>query len=1462
MQSLSGLNNDIGPSEYDTIEFYILGSEDILRQSYIHVTRKNLFRDGRPEVDGPYDLHMGTMDKFIKCLTCGNEKEFCPGHDGHVSLNYPVQSPLFREEITKHLRIFCHACGKIITNKRANVSVSRKNLLVEYGKLARSSSDKNPKCCCCGAVQPHIEKDRIKPMLIWKTWYNANIETRRDQISNTEIAQIFDRISESDLRIVGKTMRSHPRKIILNNFKVPANPIRPDTKRGGDTAKATASDTTTLIKVMIEINNNLTKTISDTSTAESGSGSEPELINMDIFFNELIRGTSATGTLKAITNTNKPADSISNRIPKKPGVIRRNLLGKRLWYMARAVITGNKNIRVDEVGVPLPIAKNIEITEIVQEYNRDRLLKYFVNRSRYPGCVKIKKSMNRGSRTFKVEHMPENARLEIGDTIYRHLVTGDWVCFNRQPSLLFCSIAAHKVIVMTEGSTLQLNSAVCNLYNADFDGDEMNLIIPTTAAVKSEIEYVSNVYQWFIGYKSGAPRMGAFMDTLIGSSELTQNSVQMDRYHAMDIMAQVPEDLFDTNFPVESTKKMYSGREIISMIIPEEVNYTGTASFYNKEWAKYPNLKYCPDEFNVVINRGNLETGVLDKATVGQQAAGGLFHIIHNQYGPKKVLDVIYGFQQITNRFFYYHGLTVSLQDIIVAPEIHEKINRQVAKILAEANALTDRLYSGKLVAPVGMTLREYYQRQMKEKLEHGDEFIEPLLTSINPHNNGLYKLIMSGSKGKKDNLISIIAAIGQFDINGHRLIDQYSNGRSNIYFQRFDTSPEAGGYITTSYTQGIQQTSYIPAAQEARNGLITIALATAISGEQERKFIKSLESIIVNYGYNSVRNNKIIQTLYGETAYDPRRMEEVQFPTISISDGDFRKYKCELKNIDVKFRNTKIKQWLDDEFERLQADRQEYRDIEFILSRQNPHYLFTNKKYISVNVEKILINISNKYKTIARINKLKPKFDPKYALEKIGALCETLGYRLLNDIQERLGTRIPAHMTMSIKIFTILVRSILCTSQLLKYSIWKEPLDEIIDQIKHNYSASLIQPGTAIGVIAAQSVSEPLTQFVLDTKHRSGAKGKQRNIVDAIKEIVSAKPTAKMKNPIMILQVRSEYQKDQQKIQEIANHVEMMPFSRFIMSEYVFFEEYGKPVHPNFLDERDKILNFEKYNFGIVKPTNLTRWVILFRLDQEEMILKGMKIETIVHKIQDTEKFKGLYLVYSTQNAKDLFIRCYLCNTMFKSKQVDFNKEKVIELLKELRSTTIRGIDGIHTAEVVQMAKSYIDKDGSIKNHQIHVIVTEGTNLSACLENPYLDIYNLHTNSIQEIEEIYGIDAARQKILTELKDISKKAAVDAHYSIIADEMCSIGKVTPLEHTGLAQREPDSILLRTAFHGPIGVLTKSAINNKIEKSTSVSSKLMLGTWPKIGTHYSTIIFDENFVETNQLSAEEVIASLV
>ncbi len=988
---------------------------------------------------------------------------------------------------------------------------------------------------------------------------------------------------------------------------------------------------------------------------------------------------------------------------------------------------------------------------------------------------------------------------------------------------------------------------------------EMNVLCPSTVSARTEIKYTSAVANWSVGYKDAKPMMGCFMDALIGTSQITHDNVSMDRFHAMAVMSQVPEEIF----PVEFSKQIYTGRDIISMILPEDINYKGKAFYYKKEWAKYPSLHYSPTEYDVVVERGVLKQGILDKTAVGQGSAGGIFHIIHNEYGAKRMLDVIYGFQQITTSFFYYSGFTVGLSDISLPQDILKKVNKKISTVVAESEILIQQMHEGKLLPPVGMTSRDYFQEQMKAKLESGDDLVELILNGIDSRTNGLYNLIFSGSKGKKDNILSILGNIGQQDIGGRRFIDQFSDGRSSIYFQRGDYSAEAGGYHITSYTQGIRQTSYIPATQEARNGLINIALSTSVSGEQSRKFIKSLESLYSNYHYNSVRNNKIIQPLYGESAIDPRKVEKIVFRGMMISGNEFKStFKATTSMLASDYRNKKNQDILNEEYIQLTNDRNTYRNLEFMMESQNPGYLCKKSRYMPVNILKLVEKISHKY---GFGDFKKKKLNPISVINKVTQLCVSIGYSLLNPITEHNKMIIPSHIEKSLMLFKILIRTELCVASLLRAGIWDEPLDEIINTIKLGYSNALITPGTAIGIIAAQSISEPLTQFVLDTKHRSGAKGKKTNVIVRIKELASAKPTDKMKYPSMTLFVKPIYQHDKQKVQEIANHIEMMSFGRFITSEYLFYDNYGEPVHPDFLGEKEKIKDFEKYNFGASKPSNITKWSILFRLNPEELVLKNMKMETIIHKIQDI--FPDLYLVYSTQTSEELFIRCYIKgswrkNPLFNIKAQDLDKIKVRQLLDILKNMVIRGIDKIMTTEIISTVKSYVKDDGSISTKKVYVIVTEGTNLSECLGNPYLDRYNCHTDSIKETEEIYGIDIARQKIFSEFKSVTEEAAYDSHYSLIADEMTSTGKITPLERTGLDQREPNSILLRVSFHGPIQVITKAALNNKMEKIRDPSSSILMGQVPRLGTNYTSIILDEEFIQNNKVTAKNIIDELI
>ena len=205
--------------------------------------------------------------------------------------------------------------------------------------------------------------------------------------------------------------------------------------------------------------------------------------------------------------------------------------------------------------------------------------------------------------------------------------------------------------------------------------------------------------------------------------------------------------------------------------------------------------------------------------------------------------------------------------------------------------------------------------------------------------------------------------------------------------------------------------------------------------------------------------------------------------------------------------------------------------------------------------------------------------------------------------------------------------------------------------------------------------------------------------------------------------------------------------------------------------------------------------------------------------------------------------------------------KQSDVELLKDsIINIVVRGIDRIFTANVVKSSKSYIDANGAIQNKPIFVIKTNGTNMSAILENQYLDIDKCQTNSIKEIEEIYGIEAARQKLRVELEKIVPDIS-QCHYSIYADEMCSSGRVTGISKPGLDKRESKNILLRTSYSFMTQVLKSAAVNSKNNTVYGMSAPLMIGRTPYTGSTYNSIAIDYDFVKNNVQSIDSIIDDL-
>lgn len=411
----------LGRSDIDSVEFYIIGSDDAKRESAGLVTNKGLFNEDIPVPEGIYSANSGTTSLSYSCATCNNSKQLCPGHDLHAISNYPLQNPMFKKELLKWLRIVCHKCGEFVIKKELPKSIPISNRLGEFVKLVRSGNEKYRNCAYCNEPHVWVSRDPVHAVIIWQELYlKDKSEVKKTQLYNHDIQEILGRISEPNIIKMGKTLMSGPSKLIVKNTKVSSTVIRPEIRKIGGNRSA-MSDVSAYLRTMMELNSSIPKEI----PKEIDNDLHAKLMLMDFAFFEMIHGSSSTSkNMMIMTNTNKVSNSIAARLPKKHGRFRANLMGKRTTKMARSVITGDKALRPDQLGVPKMIAQNLFVAETVRSWNVDRLTTYFINGpTKYPGCSKIKRK-DTGYEHY-VENMSKDYILQEGDVVFRHLITGD-----------------------------------------------------------------------------------------------------------------------------------------------------------------------------------------------------------------------------------------------------------------------------------------------------------------------------------------------------------------------------------------------------------------------------------------------------------------------------------------------------------------------------------------------------------------------------------------------------------------------------------------------------------------------------------------------------------------------------------------------------------------------------------------------------------------------------------------------------------------------------------------------------------------------------------------------------------------------------------------------------------------------------------------------------------------------------
>jgi hypothetical protein len=401
----------------------------------------------------------------------------------------------------------------------------------------------------------------------------------------------------------------------------------------------------------------------------------------------------------------------------------------------------------------------------------------------------------------------------------------------------------------------------------------------------------------------------------------------------------------------------------------------------------------------------------------------------------------------------------------------------------------------------------------------------------------------------------------------------------------------------------------------------------------------------------------------------------------------------------------------------------------------------------------------------------------------------------------------------------------------------------------------SLIAPGTCIGVIAAQSFSEPLTQYMLDAHRRSAAGGTSKSALNRVKEILRAS-NINAANDMSTMHISVVDPTDRAAVQLIANSLEIMTLHDFTINWQIFFEKLGEPVHPAYRGESAFIAEYIKKNVLVKPPTDLIKWCVRFAINKPNLILKNMSMETLVMVLQNMHP--DMYFVYSQENALTTILRGYFRSSFFRDVSVKSIREFVEGTLFK---TTIRGVPGIRSAKVVSAFRHVVAADGALERKEHFAITTLGTNIAGAALTPGVNPLLVHTDAVQETARIFGIEAARHKIAMELR-----ACMDScnyrHYMTYANEMTYTGHVTSIEAGGLKSREASNVLLRMGFSIPMRPLEEATTNCMTDTINGITGQLLVGSVPRVGTLYNDTLVDVDFAIKNTKGVEDIISQFL
>ena len=837
----------------EKISFGVVSPTLIKKIGVINVVTPEIYdADGYPVKKGLMDPNMGVIDPGLRCKTCGGRMKTCPGHFGYITLSKAVLHILYIDTIHKLLRSTCGECGRVLMNQKkledwtAKFEDAKRTHNIEKTRALMSTlfaSLKTAKSCpyCTAKVKP------VK--LIKPTTFQLDTE----RLWPDQIREWFEKIPDADLAALGYDPAIiRPEWLVLSLLLVPPITIRPSiTLESGERSE---DDLTHKLSDIVRVNQRLLENI---------NAGAPEIIVEDLW--DLLQYHVTTFFDNKVSQipparhrTRRPLKTLSQRLAGKEGRFRYNLAGKRVNFCARSVISPDPNIKINEVGVPEQVARELTITETVTEWNIKWLKNLIKNLGNYPSASYLIDDEGR-RRKITAETLPVILEeLKPGFIVERQMLEGDIIIFNRQPSLHRMSMMGH-IVKILPGYTFRINPAVCVSYNADFDGDEMNMHVPQTEEARAEARNILILDNQIVTPRYGLSIIGITVDSLIGNYFLTKD-MMLTKDKVSDLITSID---YDGELPKpvgkENGKDVWSGKQIFSLVLPKDLDF-------ENEGNEFKNNKFTPGKF--IIRKGQLVQGIADKNQIGEEG-GALINQIYQVYGSEYTSELINKLLQLGLAVSKMLAYTMSISDL----DIPEAEMKQVYEILKntekDAEKVVEEYEKNKIIPMPGKTVYETFEAHMLKTLNGARNVMVDIISGVVKEDTTLVQSAHAGSGDKVLNIALMSGFVGQQALRGERINFGYS-GRTLPHFKLNELSPKAHGFISNGYARGMNPIELFFNAIVGRDSLMDTAMRTPKSGYMQRRLINALQDLKVDYD-GTVRDSGrgIVQFRFGGDGVD-----------------------------------------------------------------------------------------------------------------------------------------------------------------------------------------------------------------------------------------------------------------------------------------------------------------------------------------------------------------------------------------------------------------------------------------------------------------------------------------------------------------------------------------------------------------------------------------------------------------